>query len=411
MNTFYGANAPDSIPLSGKHVNNFPKRVARSDNDEEAVAVRGGGTPARSALGINSKSQSNLLSQRFERYANQDQAAKLLKPFSKWVGNCHRFWVDKNQKIGVMFNPVREKAHFSNIFTCGSVWGCPVCAAKISEKRRIELKKGIATFKKQGGSVVLLTLTNSHHQGHALKDLLAGQRKALAYLWGDRKTKEYFKQIGKVGHIVAREVTHGENGWHPHFHILLFLNNNYSSASLAAIRDFLAVQWVNCCFKAGLPLPDLKHGLDLRDGSYAEQYVGKWGLEHEMTKGHIKKGKEGGLTPFDLLKLSKDNEKAGKLFQEYFICFKGSRQLSWSRGLKALLAIEEKTDEELAQETEKVSEQLFDFDNHLLPVLAKLKLRHEFLTAVEHNKKNDLPIISGRVEEILFEVLQFYYSS
>ncbi len=39
-------------------------------------------------------------------------------------------------------------------------------------------------------------------------------------------------------------------------------------------------------------------------GAYADKYVSKWGLEQEMTKGHIKKGREGGLTPFDLLKTS-----------------------------------------------------------------------------------------------------------
>lgn len=53
----------------------------------------------------------------------------------------------------------------------------------------------------------------------------------------------------------------------------------------------------------------MKHGLDLRDGKYASQYVSKWGLEHELTKGHIKKGKENSLTPFDLLQLSIDDDE------------------------------------------------------------------------------------------------------
>jgi len=33
-----------------------------------------------------------------------------------------------------------------------------------------------------------------------------------------------------------------------------------------------------------------------------------------------------------------------KLFQEFAISFKGARQLVWSRGLKAFLGIEEKSD-------------------------------------------------------------------
>ncbi|MBV6574955.1 rolling circle replication protein, Rep63 protein, partial [Acinetobacter baumannii] len=84
--------------------------------------------------------------------------------------------------------------------------------------------------------------------------------------------------------------------------------------------------------------------------------VSKWGIESELTKGHVKKGRNGGFTPFDLLQLSLYNETIfekdfGKLFQEFAIAMKGSRQLVWSRGLKALLDLDEKTDEELAEET------------------------------------------------------------
>ena len=35
-----------------------------------------------------------------------------------------------------------------------------------------------------------------------------------------------------------------------------------------------------------------KHGLHLQAGNEAGNYVSKWGLEHEMTKGHVKKGKK-----------------------------------------------------------------------------------------------------------------------
>ncbi|MGQ0518486.1 hypothetical protein ACT453_54800, partial [Bacillus sp. D-CC] len=48
-------------------------------------------------------------------------------------------------------------------------------------------------------------------------------------------------------------------------------------------------------------------------------------------------------------------KKPSKLFQEFAISMKGARQLVWSRGLKKLLGIEEKSDEELAVETDKAS--------------------------------------------------------
>ena len=33
----------------------------------------------------------------------------------------------------------------------------------------------------------------------------------------------------------------------------------------------------------------MQHGLDIRDGTYAQEYISKWGLESELTKGHIKR--------------------------------------------------------------------------------------------------------------------------
>ena len=71
-----------------------------------------------------------------------------------------------------------------------------------------------------------------------------------------------------------------------------------------------------------------------------------------MTKGHTKKGKAGGKS-FDLLRSAmadRHDKQAMALFREFAECFKGKRQLSWSNGLKARFFVDEKTDEELAQE-------------------------------------------------------------
>ena len=100
-------------------------------------------------------------------------------------------------------------------------------------------------------------------------------------------------------------------------------------------------------------IPRYAHGIKLDSGDKAAQYVTKWGLEDEMTKGHTKKAKAGGETPFDLLRASladRQDKQAAALFREFAECFKGKRQLSWSNGLKARFFVDEKTDEELAQE-------------------------------------------------------------
>ncbi|MEK5772103.1 rolling circle replication protein, Rep63 protein, partial [Acinetobacter variabilis] len=159
--------------------------------------------------------------------------------------------------------------------------------------------------------------------------------------------------------IKGLEVTYGANGWHPHHHVLLLASHhdllfkNYASE--------LTELWIKACVKSGLNAPSMQHGLDLRNGYYAEQYVSKWGIEDEITKGNIKKGRNGSYSPFDLLQLSITEEivhgrSSAKLFQEFAISMKGSRQLEWGRGLRNFLEMaQEKSDQELAEETDKAS--------------------------------------------------------
>ena len=362
------------------------------------------------SLGILTKSQSSLdfkgLAQialrRATNYSLQNEAVKLLP--NERVRFCLRHRVDATKGIEVKYNEKREQAHYSNVQRCGSVWTCPICSAQISEGRRQELKQGMAHWQRMGqdGAVYLLTLTNPHYYGDNLAQLLEGQKKALAYLWGDRKSKEMFKALGKVGHITATEVTHGVNGWHPHYHILLFFKKPINSK---ALRNFLASCWQNCCEKSGLKVPSLEHGVDLRDGKYADKYVSKWGLADEVTKGHIKKGREGSLTPWDLLRQSEAGcEKSGRLFQVFAAAFKGKRQLSWSRGLKRLLEVDEVTDEELATETEKDSVEVDILAMEIWRLILRYKSRADYLKAKEH----DIKYGSQRADNLVMELAERY---
>lgn len=356
-----------------------------------------------SPLGIMTKCQSSLdfqglranAARRAEKYSLQNHSGKLLP--KERVCKCLKMRITKDKNVGIRYNETRATAHYDNLQRCGSIWICPVCAAQISEGRRQELKSGINGWTAEGGSVYLLTLTNPHHYGDNLQSLLTGQKNAIKYLWGDRKTKERFALLGKVGHIITTEVTHGKNGWHPHYHILLFFRNHID---VKALRAFIAIEWQNCCKKAKLKIPSIEHGVDLQDGTYADKYVSKWGLEDEMTKGHTKRGREGSSTPWDLLRLSEDGcERSGRLFQQYAVAFKGKRQLHWSRGLKALLLVEETTDEQLATETEKESLEVRTLDRDLFKLVVKYKLRASVLRAVE------LEMLDGysRVDDLIME--------
>lgn len=292
----------------------------------------------------------SFLQARAERFLLQSAARRLL-PDSR-TRNCLRLR-QKSQQIQVIQSKEHQKASYKGLQTCGSVWACPVCAAKISERRRAELKMAMDQHQASGGDTPLLTLTHPHHVGDDLNDLLSRQAKALSYFNGDRASRKVFEAMGCIGQIRALEVTQGRkrkvsNGWHPHPHVLLFVKRGLD---LAYYQQLLSERWIACCVRAGLKPPSLEHGLKLDDGSYAASYVSKWGLESEMTKGHLKKAKDG-ETPFDLLRAyaNGSDKQAGALFIEFAKAFKGKRQLHWSRGLKTHFQIGEMTDEELANQ-------------------------------------------------------------
>lgn len=335
-----------------------------STSTPDVRAAGGGGAGDGAVLGTNAKSSAapqidpetgevlggakSSVMARFERFALQSAARKLL-PESR-TAKCLRLR-QGNSDIGVLQSKEHGTCSYKGLQTCGSVWACPVCAAKISERRRIEIKAAIEQHVANGGGVYLLTLTNPHHFGDKLAELLIGQAKALSYFNGDRASRKVFAGMECIGQIRATEVTQGRlrrvnNGWHPHYHIVLFAAR---SLDLEALQALLSVRWISACTKAGLKAPSLDHGVRLDSGEFAAAYASKWGLESEITKGHIKKSKDG-ESPFDLLRayLADGDKQAGALFREFAECFKGKRQLLWSPGLKKRFKIGEMSDEELA---------------------------------------------------------------
>lgn len=285
---------------------------------------------------------------RMERWALQSASRDILK--GERVAICYRRPRPNVDAIDIHHTPKNDAYHYGGLMVCGSVWTCPVCASKITEKRRGELAQGVTKWQDQGGGVLLLTLTVPHYSHQSLSHVLTGITDARRRMLNRKSWKRMVGQIGIVGEIRAMEVTHGANGWHPHFHVLLFTRIPFTTSSLPSLELMILQQWQSACEAAGLPTPN-RHGVSLEDGSKAASYASKWGLEHEMTKGHVKKGREGGRTPFDLLRAHLAGDpQAGALFSEYAKAYKGKRQLVWSSGLRDLLDLGgEVSDEELAE--------------------------------------------------------------
>lgn len=414
--------------MYGNNVVSQPKGAMAGTRSCDAVTA---GAP----LGIFTKTHVIVTQQGVQRvhdFLLQDQSAKLLP--KERVSNCLKKRIDKNKDREVKYNESRKKAHWSNVQRCGSVWMCPVCAKQITEKRREELKNAIELWKSgvvnvffdfsehgkdfigaiipsveyYKGDVLLLTLTFSHSIKEQLSSLLERQRKALKIFYETTKVQDIFKEMGVKYKIKSLETTYGQNGWHPHNHILLLTDkvSNYFDYIPA-----LSELWIKACTKAGLSAPSMTHGLDIRNGNYASEYIAKWGLDFELAKGNVKKGRNGSFTPFDLLQYSMldgeiNGRTAASLWQEFGIATKGKRQLEWGRGLKALLGVEEKTDEELAEETEQQAITMRTVDDLAFSLLCHAQKRHEFLQCLERDWENGC-FGNGEAEQLLITLLEY----
>lgn len=243
-------------------------------------------------------------------------------------------------------------AGYGNLLTCGSVWACPRCAAVIASKRSEELGNAIRAAHAAGATCYLLTLTMRHHSRDALSELWSG----LSAAW--RKTfgvtawtgdKGYVRKdgtlrpprlgdaerFGVAGLCRAVEVTHGDNGWHLHAHVLVVTTNglgiglrdDYNEVLRKALghdgatpdalvdREWLGSaafswtvwrRWAEGLEKAGLEAPT-SIGVDLRlinDGG--EEVVGRY-----LAKATYDAAKKAGMeiAAGSITKEGKENEK------------------------------------------------------------------------------------------------------
>lgn len=334
-------------------------------------------------------------------------------PASKQHATCWCNRTAMGELVSVFRTIDGTSARLGGVTTCGLVWTCPPCAAKVARVRRKELVRAMVRHVKgNGGGAFLMTLTFPHERDeYPLAELMALFASALAKFKNSRTYKAIMGEkkkpggtSGRIGQVKSTEVTHGPHGWHPHVHELIFARSGAFGAAdergvLSSADVFeLTSAWVNALVKVGLCPNDkidwaMKYSLDMRGGEHAEQYIAKfgrdehWGASSEMT-GHLAKiGRrevEGRKhrTPFQILADAKhDNAESWRLFREYAAGLKGRRQLTWSPGLKKTLGVNELTDEEIAaDDSQKPEERLAGrFPKDELALIASRAALGEFI--------------------------------
>lgn len=371
-------------------------------------------------LGINTKSSTPPYENpRSIRYELLSEARKIFVGAGKeaeleYPQNYHRtakcIYSRFGEKVGVNKSFEFSRAFYTGVSQCGSVFTCPVCSAKIQERRRIEISKAFdfAYDTLENKKMIMVTFTFPHQKTDDLKDLVIKMRKAFVKLRAGNPWIKIKDRAGFEGLIRSLEITHSENnGFHPHTHEGWIVSQHVNVEDL---QEKIVNRWFNMCEKVGLVSSDyskkehfLQHAVQIVDWCSNSEYFAKmddskhWGIDRELAKSSSKQAKGKGIHPFEFLSRSAaGNKRAKYLFLEYANAVKGFRQILWSAGLKQRVGVNELTDEEIAQQEEDKAE-----------ILGKLN-KSEWNTIVKGNYQNfvlDLAESSG------FEGVQFWLSS
>jgi len=312
-----------------------------STSQGEAYAFAPPGSPVRG--GPASGGQSPSASERFllsGPWATTD-ALREFQP--QWrVRECGRWVAWGMSNVQVRLGDAGWS--FGHIHRCGSPWTCPTCSHQISLQRGSEVAHAVQWWRTKDMSaqadVVLVSLTVRHHAGDNLRILRQGLSKAWRTVEQSRLWRKMRAECGLSHHIRCQEVTWGENGWHPHLHILLFCRHPELALTW---HERLMLRWRQE-IKRSLGdkcIPSKAKALDMR-ACDDETYISRMGLE--VGSPGCKHAQEGHMTAMQLAKelaQSKGPTRArfGALWGEYAKAMHGAHQLQWSQGLRKALGV------------------------------------------------------------------------
>ncbi len=285
-------------------------------------------------------------------------------------------------------------AYFTGVQTCGSIWACPVCAARIRQRRALEIERACLAHLEAGGGIGFGTFTLPHQRSDDLADLLAVVQKAWEKVQQNRAVRRLFERFAITGRIRSTEITFGAwHGWHPHLHLLFFADVALTDAQWDELRDVLSDAWAAAVVRLGRDRPGSEVGVTLGKvyradvGKYLSKVQDHYGeassVGREMARGDVKKGRKRSRTPFELAEQAVQGVMPElPLWWAYEQATKGRRAIEWSRGLKARYAVEEVDDEDLAA-ADVDGDQVLWVDGHRWGLLVKREQETHLLDLVE----------------------------
>lgn len=267
-------------------------------------------------------------------------------------GKCRR---DKHRGVALVSKEWGESqiTAWENLQTCGKVWLCPVCSAKVRSKRASEIAAAGVEHLRRGGGLYTMVHSLPHDAWMPLWDSWTVLSEGFSAMCSGRAGVKIREGFGIVGHIKAHEVTVGSSGWHPHSHSLWMTERPLSGSEVQDLNENLFSQFSGKVQKRGFRRPLLTYNKmgRVKDVGDLAVYVAK--AANELVRLDHKEGKAG-RTPFqvleDLATMGGRGPDDMALWRDWEKGCKRKDSIRWSRGLKGQFTLQEKTDADLASE-------------------------------------------------------------
>lgn len=308
----------------------------------------------------------------------------------KTLAGCHRWKAGNTQRVSVVYSApkagtrgAKGAGRFAGLQNSHSVWGSPLAAVGILQGRRKQVTRAEKRWREmsEDHTTLFLTVTLRHKINTDLQYLW----QSLGYCWSAMTsggawtgTKSYAGDKAHYGichWVKAVEITHGKNGFHPHLHVMLFVDRKLSEEERETLQARMTKRWIKAAKRRGLEAPLEEHAVKLETteeeraeerGAYLTKGMleelgavkdAKTGLALEVTYGSFKRARGENRTLFQVLEALADDLDAGRkmhggdmqVWRTFEAVSKGKKFMSWSKGAKDALGVDDLTDEEIAE--------------------------------------------------------------
>jgi len=325
-----------------------------------------------------------------KRVSDRIERTRLLNIMSDILGTgsrqnfCSKFISEFTEHGRLLISKDLKRAKLLGLAVCGSSWLCPVCAEVIARRKAEEIRDMFDWSNENNLHISMVTLTVRHNKQTNAVDLFDSVSGAMSKITANSGYRNFKKTMGIKGYIRALEVTHGENGFHPHLHIIFcseipMRSGKYEEQTFVDKdgdtvhyqkkiensqdeNDWFA-WWSDAISDYGYDCDPLI-GVVINDGERAGDYINKrhelttkhqkeihWDAADEMTRARLKKGRKKSKSIWELLALCEERTAPQRTIIKLFAeAVKGKSALQWSRGFKDLVGIKKiVSDQKLAE--------------------------------------------------------------